>query len=76
MFGLELVTKGLYSLDFTELILIKRELVATWFMFGNFYIKNDYDKMKFVWEILIKITFEYTITKKAMSFKVYFKYYI
>ena len=36
-------------------------------MFGNFYIKNDYERMDIVWMIVIKITFECKITKKDMS---------
>ena len=48
--------------------------MTTWFMFGNFYIKSNYERMDIVWMIVIKITFEYKITKKDMN--LYYIFYI
>ena len=36
------------------------------FIFENFYVKSDYDKMNIVGVILVKITFKYIVTKKNM----------
>ena len=68
IFGLEFVKESLLQLDYTKLILVKSELVSMWFIFENFYIKSDYDRMNIVWMILIKITFGYVITKIDISF--------
>ena len=44
-------------------------------MFENFYIKRDNDRMNIVWVILVKITFGCIITKKDISYILYFLYY-
>ena len=61
------VKRGLNQLKFIELILIKIELVPIRFMFGNFYVKSDYNRINIVWIILIKITILCKITKVDMS---------
>ena len=67
VFGLEFANFILSQLDFVELILTKSEFGITWFMFENFYVKSEFDKMN-VAMILIKITFGCIITKKDLSF--------
>ena len=48
VFLLEFVNGSLFQFDFTKLILTKNELVSIWFIFGNFYIKSDYNRMNIV----------------------------
>ena len=36
-------------------------------MFGNIYLKSDFDMIDFIWIILIKITFTFISNKKDMN---------
>ena len=45
MFGLAFANLSLSELDFVKLILIRIDFAVMWYMFENFYMKSDFDRI-------------------------------